>query len=189
MNLRVWPLAAALLLAALPAPAQYRWVDSAGRVNYGDQPPGNARNLTRIEARGGASDDPNAGLPYELRRAASQHPITLYTADGCAPCEAARVYLRRRGVPFSEITVAPGDEAAELKRRFGATSVPVMTVGRTPRIDFDEAAWSSTLDAAAYPKQSILPVTFRQPVPQSLLPRVPEPAPLPPGAAPEPAPR
>lgn len=163
---------AALLLAALPAAAQYRWVDGDGRVNYGDQPPSDARQLTRIDPRGVVGDDPATALPFELRRAMAQHPVTLYTAEQCPGCDSARVYLRRRGVPFQEIVVETEDEAAELKRRVGVDSVPVMTLGRVPTIGFNEAVWARALDAATYPPQSLLPLTYRHTTPQTLLPRV-----------------
>ncbi len=42
---------ATLLAAALPAVAQYRWTDPDGRVNYGDAPPADAKNLSRIDGR------------------------------------------------------------------------------------------------------------------------------------------
>lgn len=171
MRFGLAPLAAALLLAALPASAQYRWVDGDGRINYGDQPPSDARQLTRIDARGVVRDDPVAALPFELRRAIAQYPVTLYTADNCPGCDSGRVYLRRRGVPFQEIVVETDEDAAELKRRVGVDSVPVMTLGRAPTIGFNEGVWSKALDAATYPPQSLLPLTYRYAVPQPLVPR------------------
>jgi glutaredoxin len=171
MKVGLYSLAAALLLAALPVSAQYRWVDADGRVNYGDQPPGDAKNLTRIDARGQVREDAMASLPFELRRAMSQYPVTLYTALTCPGCEAGRVFLLRRGVPFQEIVVETDEDAAEMKRRVGTDAVPVLALGRTPTIGFNEATWTVALNAATYPAQSQLPLTYRQPVPQPLLPR------------------
>jgi glutaredoxin len=173
MNIRRIALSAGTmigLLIAASAAAQYRWVDPSGSVSYGDQPPGNAKNVTKMDPRSGTSEDASSALPFELRRAMAQHPVTLYTALDCGPCDTARVYLRRRGVPFSEIVVDTDKEAAELKRRVGTDQVPVMTLGRTPSIGFNERTWSAALDAARYPAQSQLPVTYRQPPPQPLLP-------------------
>jgi glutaredoxin len=171
MRVGLLSLAAVALLAALPVSAQYRWVDGDGRVNYGDQPPGDARNLTRIDARGQVREDPVSSLPFELRRAMAQYPITLYTAERCPGCDAGRVYLRQRGVPFQEIVVETDEEAAEMKRRVGTDAVPVLTLGRSPTVGFNEAEWSTALNAATYPAQSQLPPTYRQAAPQSLLPR------------------
>lgn len=170
MKVGLYSLAAALLIAALPASAQYRWVDADGRVNYGDQPPSDAQNLTRLDARGQVGEDNVPALPFELRRAISQYPATLYTAENCPGCNAARVYLRGRGVPFQEIVVETEDEAAEMKRRVGTDAVPVLALGRTPTVGFNEATWSIALKAATYPAQSMLPLTYRAPPPRSLLP-------------------
>ena len=172
MRLGLGPLAAVLLLAALPASAQYRWVDAGGRVNYGDQPPSDAKNLTRIDARGVVNEDPVASLPFELRRAMAQYPAVLYTAEQCPGCDAARVYLRGRGVPFQEIVLETDEDATELKRRVGTDAVPVMTLGRTPQVGFNENAWTVALNAASYPSQSMLPVSWRPWPPKPLVPRV-----------------
>lgn len=171
MRVGLCSLAAALLVAALPVSAQYRWVDGDGRVNYGDQPPGDAKDLTRLDARGQVREDSVSTLPFELRRAMSQYPVTLYTAEKCPGCEAGRAYLRGRGVPYQEIVVDTDEEAAEMKRRVGTDAVPVLALGRSPTVGFNEAAWSVALNAATYPAQSVLPLTYRHAPPQSLLPR------------------
>lgn len=160
-----------LVALALPAAAQFRWTDADGRVNYGDNPPADAKNLVRFDPRSGGEDTTNA-LPFELRRAMSQYPVTLYASDDCGPpCDEARLYLRRRGIPFSEIFVATDLEAAELKRRTGTDSVPVMTLGRSPQVGFQPKAWGAALDAAGYPAQYTLPPTYRAEPPRMLLPR------------------
>ena len=164
--------AATLLAVALPALAQYRWTDSTGRVNYGDAPPSDARNVSRIDGGGRTeSKDPTGGIGYDLRKAMATFPITLYTAPDCGACDTARVWLRTRGAPYQEIVVETDVEAEELKRRVGTTSVPVMTLGRTPHIGFGEASWSVALSAAGYPAQIVLPPTHRGEPPKPILPR------------------
>lgn len=160
-----------LLCAALPAAAQYRWLDAGNQVNYGDRPPADALNVTRVETRVRSSGEEAGELPFELRKAVSQLPATLYSADGCPPCEPARLFLRRRGVPFQEIVVETDVDAEELKRRTGTTSVPVLTLGRTPHIGFNEVGWTAALNAAGYPAQSVLPASYRSPAPQPMSPR------------------
>ena len=162
---------ATLLAAALPAVAQYRWTDPDGRVNYGDAPPAEAKNLSRIDGRARSdAGDPTGGIPFELRRAMTSLPITLYTAPDCGPCDSARAWLRRRGAPYQEIVVDTEADAEEFKRRVGTTSVPVMTLGRTPHLGFNEGAWSSALIAAGYPAQIVLPPTYRPEPPKPILP-------------------
>ena len=163
---------ATLLVVALPASAQYRWTGPDGRVNYGDAPPAEAKNLSRIDGRARSEPgDPTAGLPFELRKAMTSLPITLYTAPDCGPCELARAWLRRRGAPYQEIVIDTGADVEELKRRLGATSVPVMTLGRAPHVGFNEGAWSAALSAAGYPAQIVLPPTYRPEPPKPILPR------------------
>ena len=180
-----WGLAsvtAALLAVAWPTYAQYRWTDPNGRVNYGDAPPADARNVGRVDGRGKVEGvDPTGGVPFELRKAISTFPITLYTAGDCGPCDSARAWLRRRGAPYQEVVVETDVDAEELKRRVGTTSVPVMTLGRTPHLGFKEGAWSTALTAAGYPAQIVLPPTFRSDPPKPILPR--EAADRPPAAA------
>lgn len=173
MNANVFRLAlSALLLATVPALAQYRWTDPDGRISYGDAPPADAKNLSRVDGRARSeTSDPTGGIPFELRRAMTSLPITLYTAPDCGPCESARAWLRRRGAPYQEIVVDTEVDAEEFKRRVGTTSVPVMTLGRTPHLGFNEGAWSGALSAAGYPAQIVLPPTFRAEPPKPILPR------------------
>jgi glutaredoxin len=162
---------AALLLTVFPAAAQYRWIDPRDQVNYGDFPPADARNVTKVETRTRAAGEDSSELPFELRRAIAQLPATLYTADGCPPCDPARVFLRRRGVPFQEIVVETDVDAQELKRRTGTTSVPILALGSTPHVGFNEIGWNTALDAAGYPAQSVLPPNYRAAAPQPISPR------------------
>lgn len=164
--------AALVLAGASPSLAQYRWTDPSGQVNYGDAPPGEAKNVTRVDGRARVEGaDPTGGIPFELRKAMSTLPITLYTAPDCGPCENARIWLRQRGTPYQEVVVETESDAAELKRRVGTTSVPVMTLGRTPHLGFKEGAWSAAISAAGYPAQIVLPPTFRPEPPKPILPR------------------
>ncbi|MCL6452941.1 MAG: glutaredoxin family protein [Alicyclobacillus sp.] len=58
-------------------------------------------------------------------------PVIVYTTTNCARCFAVKRFLRRRGVPFREISVfrTPG-AAEELVRQTGALAAPVTVVGR-----------------------------------------------------------
>ncbi len=160
MNVDLLPrrwLLATLLAVALPAAAQYRWTDPTAASTTAMRRPPDAKNLSRIDGRARSEGgDPTGGIPFELRKAMQTFPITLYTAPDCGPCESARAWLRRRGAPYQEIVVDTEVDAEEFKRRVGTTSVPVMTLGRTPHLGFNEGAWSVALSAAGYPTQIVL---------------------------------
>jgi glutaredoxin len=165
-------LTGALLLGfAGAASAQFKWTDEAGRVNYGDYPPREARNVERIDQRVPDSDDPLRTAPFELRRAASNFPVVLYSGAQCAPCDAARDLLRARGIPFSERTIASREDYDQFQRLGYGSLVPVLTVGRQAQRQFQPDDWNRLLDAAGYPRTSQLPREWSPPAPQPLVAR------------------
>jgi glutaredoxin len=173
--LRTFALLFALTCAGA-ALAQYKWIDKDGRTGFGDSPPRDAKSVQRLDMRGGENIDASQDLPYELRRAVERFPVTLYTSASCQPCDLARSFLRNRGIPHSERTVGTQSDAEELKRVSGGIRLPVMAVGRQVQVPFDPDAWTSTLDAAGYPRGSMLPRSYQPPMPQPLTAQTPEPA-------------
>lgn len=150
---------ATLLLALscvglVQAQTMYRWVDQDGKVHYGDRPPPPKAAKEVREKRLGA---PAASkeLPFTLRQAAENFPVTLYVSAACgAPCQQGRDYLNGRGIPFSEREVASNEDIAALAERLGGgeLSVPVLQVGEKTSRGFLSSAWTGLLDAAGYPK-------------------------------------
>ena len=139
----------------------YRWTDARGQLNYGDRFPPDAQNLLRIDLRT-IGYQVQSSLPYQLRRAVTNHPVMLFTASKCPPCNTAREYLVKRGIPFAERTIVTGDDSVELKRLTNAEGVPVATVGTVTLVGFDADEWNVALDASGYPKTSQLTVGFKQ---------------------------
>jgi glutaredoxin len=166
-----WVVMLAVGLVSGAALAQYRWVDESGQTSYGDYPPAGARDLRRIDPRTADSAATNVTIPFELRRAMEQYPVTLYTSDSCPPCEGARAFLRKRGVPFAERVVDGPDDSAELKRLTGHDKVPVLALGRQTQAGFDPPVWGRVLDAARYPAVSMLPPDYKTEAPQPLIAR------------------
>lgn len=172
----------ALLLPALAA-AQYKWTDASGQVNYGDNPPLDARDIERVNAPPVDPSSPLSGLPYEVRRAAQQFPVTLYTTPSCAACAQARDMLRARGVPFAERTISSREEAEEARKLGVGDLVPALAVGRQWVREPDFALWNRVLDEAGYPRAAILPRGYQNPPPRALLEKA-APAPAAGGSAP-----
>lgn len=154
-----------LSLAAAPVLAQgvYRIVGPDGRVTYSDQPPpaqANARPVDSAVANNAAS--PNAQLPFELRQVVGRFPVTLYTSASCAPCNSGRNLLNSRGIPYVEKTIDTAQDAQALKRLSGDASLPFLTIGSQQIKGYAEPEWTQFLDAAGYPKQSVLPSNYRR---------------------------
>jgi glutaredoxin len=114
----------------------------------------------------------------------------LYSAPECGPCGAARSLLSSRGIPFSERSVTTSEDIAALKRLSGEAALPFLTIGAQRIKGYSDVEWTQYLDAAGYPKTSVLPTGYRQAAATPLV-AVDKPAPAKaetkPDAQPEPA--
>jgi glutaredoxin len=164
-------LAALLTCLVAPAAAQYRWVDKDGKVTYGDSPPPSARDVRSLgKAAGSKEGDSGVALPYELRRAVERSPVVLYTSADCQPCGVARDFLRARGVPHAEKTVTTPADLDEMRRVTGNLRLPYLAVGGQNQTGFNPDAWNAMLDAAGYPRGSMLPRAYSWPAASPLAP-------------------
>ncbi len=157
-------LALCLLAAALvQAQTVYRIVGPDGRVTFSDKPPATAdQGKVATTGVGAAAAASGAALPFELRQVASRFPVTLYSAPDCGPCGNGRSLLSNRGVPFSEYTVITNEDLAALQRLSGEASLPFLTIGGQRIKGYSETDWMQYLDAAGYPRTSVLPSSYRQ---------------------------
>ncbi|PKO87383.1 MAG: glutaredoxin family protein [Betaproteobacteria bacterium HGW-Betaproteobacteria-12] len=140
----------ALLSAGVSAQA-YRWVDSTGRTIISDTPPpGKVKAVTSVgEGSAATSED----LPFAVRKARENFPVTLYTAADCVTeCKQARDMLNGRGIPFSEKMLQKAEDSAELKALVGDVFVPTLKVGKQSFRGFEAGAYNNLLDLAGYPK-------------------------------------
>ena len=157
-------LATGVLPSVTQAQQVFRIVGPDGKVTFSDKPPPAASNARVTTApTDGARGAAVAALPFELRRVAGQFPVTLYTGDNCGPCASARTLLTARGIPFTEKTVTSNEDADALKRLSGDNSLPFGTIGSQQLKGFSDAEWTQFLDAAGYPKSSVLPASYRAP--------------------------
>ena len=157
---------AALLACTAGAQAQtvYRIVGPDGKVTFSDRAPDNASKSTATTtnpATGAVGS--TTGLPLELSRIAQRFPVTLYTGSDCAPCVSARSLLVNRGVPFTERTVSTNEDLEALRKLSGDTSLPYGTIGGQRMVGFQDTEWTQYLDAAGYPKASLLSASYRRP--------------------------
>ncbi|MBA4326694.1 MAG: NrdH-redoxin [Polaromonas sp.] len=187
-------LATGVFSSAVSAQQVFRIVGPDGKVTFSDQPPPASSNA-RVTAA--ASDSgrgvATASLPFELRKVAGQYPVTLYTGNDCSPCGSARSMLSARGIPFTEKTVTTNEDSQALKRLSGETALPFVTIGSQQLKGFSDAEWTQFLDAAGYPKSSVLPPSYRQAAATPLVtvntaPAAPQPGVARAAAAPAPAP-
>lgn len=130
----------------------YRWVDKSGKVHYGEAPATEAAQVERKKFYAPATQG-GEDLPYETRRAQQSFPVMLYTAGNCTdPCQQARDFLNKRGIPFTEKTLLTQKEVDDFKQQSGSEQAPTLAVGKTYLKGFEAGQWNSELDIAGYPK-------------------------------------
>lgn len=152
----------AALLAAGASVAQFKVIGGDGKVTYSDREPSATQGrVTALGARAPAQAvEPD--LPFELRQAATKYPVILYTASGaCEPCVSARQLLKSRGIPYSEKQVVSAEDSEALERLSGAREAPTLTIGSQTLRGLAGEVWNSYLDAAGYPRTSLLPQTYQ----------------------------
>jgi glutaredoxin len=163
-SLRACVCTAAMLLAgATQAQTIYRLVGADGRVTFSDKLPVATDNATVLGAGGKSLAATTVALPVELRQVASKYPVTLYTSSNCAPCNTGRDLLGNRGIPYAERTISTADDSDALQRISGSSSLPFLTIGSQQIKGFSDTEWTQFLDAAGYPKTSVLPASYRAP--------------------------
>lgn len=126
-------------------------VPGASRVGVGfvklDVPPpltpGDAARARETQiARAGATRRVSTGA------SASAPAVILYSADWCGACRKAKRHLARRGVDHEERDVDDPQVAAELLRKTGRRSIPVIDVGGRVVTGFSPGAYDALIDRA-----------------------------------------
>jgi hypothetical protein len=149
----LWAGLLALAIGGVQAGEFYRWVDSSGKVHYGDQPPTTEGAQVEHKKFSSAPEDDDADLPYETRRAHENFPVTLYTSSNCKePCTQGRDLLNKRGIPFTEKSLVTQEDVDSFKKLTGSGMTPTLAVGKSYLNGFEAGQWSSELDTAGYPK-------------------------------------
>lgn len=156
-------LAGVLLATVVQAQGVYRIVGPDGRITYSDQPPPTGATVRQAGGASAVGNAAGAALPFELRQVVGRFPVTLYTSNDCTPCNSGRNLLQARGIPFTEKTVNTFEDTEALQRISGSSSLPLLSIGSQQIKGFSEQQWTQFLDAAGYPKQSVLPAGYRQP--------------------------
>ena len=78
--------------------------------------------------------------------------VTIYSADWCAFCHAAKDYLDKLGVAYTDKNVETDQAFAEESvKKSGQTGIPVLDIGGTIIVGFDRPK----IDAALRDKQLI----------------------------------
>jgi len=140
-----------LFSGALAAAQLYRWVDEQGHVEWRDTPPpSGAKQIEQRNIRPNTID--TAGVPYAVKRAARDFPVTLWATNCGEACDKARAHLARRGIPYAEKN--PQSDIEAYKKLVGGLEIPVLVIGREQCKGYLESEWDDALDIAGYPRSA-----------------------------------
>ena len=158
------------LIAGSAFAQQYKYVDANGRTVYSDSPPPPGARVVSKTQGGKAAFVETGGLPYAVSQPARNFPVTLFTGPNCESCNNGRALLNKRGIPFQEKTINSKEDQDAFQAAAGTTNIPVMMVGNSKQVGFQEEAWNAALDFASYPKTSQLPVGYKNQPPVAAAP-------------------
>jgi glutaredoxin len=148
---------AAIASAQAIAQQMYRWVDKDGKIHYTQNPPPRdaAKSVQQRRLSPGGPAEGSEQMPFEVRQAVANFPVTLFTTPDCTHgCNEVRELLNNRGIPHREISVTDEASTKTLKTMTGDIRVPVLLVGRSVEKGFEESALNNALDSAGYPRTS-----------------------------------
>ena len=150
----------AVLLAAAAATSHggdlYKWTDPAtGKIVYSSEmPPASVKSVE--QKRIVPSTIQTSTLPYGVQLAVKRNPITLYATNCGEFCDAARAYLVRRGLPYTEKNPQNSVDMDQFKKLAGGVmEVPLLAIGTQTVRGFDEQRYGAALESAGYPKISL----------------------------------
>ena len=132
-------------------------MDKDGKVTYSDQPPPASARQAEEKKLGTPNAIATGGPDYRTKVAIQAAPVILYGSSDCASeCQAARDFLKRNGVPFSEKTIKTEEEAQAFRKATGSEDllVPAIQAGSLTEKGYEEVAWRKLLVTAGYPMRS-----------------------------------
>jgi glutaredoxin len=166
----------ALLLGFSLSPADVQaqircWTNETGGRECSDlPPPASAKGVNEVRGRAGRIEGQES---FAQRQASDRFPVTLWSNDCGEPCSNARKLLATRGVPFTDRNPAlPALQEEFKKMTKGQMQVPMLIVGTSTLVGFEEGQWNSTLDAAGYSRVAL---PARRPGTQAAAPQPPRP--------------
>ncbi|MFZ6677305.1 glutaredoxin family protein [Undibacterium sp. Tian12W] len=169
------------IFMATAAQAQlYKSVGPDGKVTYSDQPP--AANQ-KVEKKKLPDTLEGGNLPQELAIVVAKNPVTLYSANGCSPCNDGRNLLKSLGIPFNEKTVNTAADQEKMKQVSGDLQMPLLVISNVKFRGYSMDEWKDALSKAGYPATSKLPKDYRYAAAEPAAPPPPPVAPKAPDAA------
>ena len=103
----------------------YKWRDKQGKIHFGDRKPSqlNAEEL-KLKINSYTS------VTYDVSMFDAGQNVVIYTAEWCGYCKKAKKYFKRNHIAYTEYDIEKNASAKKRYQAMGATSVPVILVGK-----------------------------------------------------------
>ncbi len=122
-----------LLLAMATASAEiYRWVDSAGRVHFTDNPPETAKTQTvklQINSFTSPSVEKFTFDDKLISKRKAEAGVIMYSTERCGYCKQARKYFRQNNIAFAEYDVEKTEKGKRDYKKLNGRGVPIILAG------------------------------------------------------------
>lgn len=107
----------------------YKWVDSHGRVHYGDRPAA-GQKLEKIDAKVNSYESVSYKNLSGVNKGSSKDKVVMYSTAWCGYCKKARNYFRANNIAFVEYDIEKNPKAKKAYDALGGKGVPVIVLGK-----------------------------------------------------------
>lgn len=113
----------------LPAADIKKWVDSNGKVHYGEKPPAGLK-----------ADTIDNGVSVIDREEAN--PVAaLYSTSRCGYCKKAKAFMRANNIQYREYNIERNSSAKQRYNKMGAKAVPFLVLGEETLQGFSKTSY------------------------------------------------
>ncbi|MCF6281012.1 MAG: DUF4124 domain-containing protein [Candidatus Polarisedimenticolaceae bacterium] len=143
-------LAVAMLLFAFSAHAEiYKWVDSEGRVHFGERPPSSGDseivhvNVTQPSLTTPSATNKSVASAIETaKKSVKKKKVTMYGTDWCGYYKKARNYFNKNGIPFVEYNVEKLPHRMREFKKLGGSGYPLIVISKNSKMNgFSESGF------------------------------------------------
>lgn len=139
----------ALFIATTEATRLYKVIDQYGNVSYQSRPAPLDPGVISEEKNFKVGKDESG---TSLASIARKNPVVIYTAPNCTSCDNARNFLDTMKIPYTDKNAQASIQISnELKKVSGATTVPVIVIGKKVLTGYTKPWLESELGKVGYP--------------------------------------
>jgi glutaredoxin len=115
----------------------YKWVDSTGKIHFGD---------TKPETLKAETIDINIinsikSVKYESSHINIGKKVIIYTTSRCGYCKKAKRHFKEKGIRYKEMNIENSKNAKRQFEKMKGTGVPIILVGNKRMNGFSKAGF------------------------------------------------